>query len=137
MQQDEDALHAGVAAVQVMKGMFVSACPCPADTLPEDILRLVHIAISRLRERIGRNDSCNDDVTIMTVVFLTHLAVSGGAAPFVLRFSAESLTRTFQMVFRDMVAFRSHRRAIKQMVDSRGGLHRLGQDLLVESTVRQ
>ncbi|KIW64144.1 hypothetical protein PV04_09099 [Phialophora macrospora] len=115
MQQDEVALHAGVAAVQVMKGMFISACPCPADILPEDILRLVHIAISMLRQRIARNDSCNDDVTIMTVVFLTHLA----------------------MAFQDMEAFRSHRRAIKQMVDSRGGLHRLSQDLLVGPTVRQ
>ncbi len=74
MQQDEDALHAGVAAVQVMRGMFVSACA--PNQLSEDILRLVHIAISRLRERIARDDYCNDEVTIMTIVFLTHLAVS-------------------------------------------------------------
>lgn len=74
MQQDEDALHAGVAAVQVMKGMFMS--PCAANRLPEDILALVHVAISKLRLRIAKNEFINDEVTIMVVVFLAHLAVS-------------------------------------------------------------
>lgn len=74
MQQDEDALHAGVAAVQVMKGMFMS--PCTANRLPEDILALVHVAISKLRVRIAKDECSNDEVTIMVVLFLAHLAVS-------------------------------------------------------------
>ena len=73
MQREEDALHAGVAAVQVMRGIFTSTSP--ANKLPEDILRLIQIAISRLRDRITRNDCCNVEVTIMMVVFLTHMAV--------------------------------------------------------------
>ena len=74
MQQDENTLHAGVAAVQVMKAMFIfTSAP---NKLSEEILRLVQIAISRLRERISKNHCCNDEATIMTVVFLTHLAVS-------------------------------------------------------------
>jgi hypothetical protein len=131
MQQDEDALHAGVAAVQVMKGMFTSACA--PNKLSEEVLRLVLIAISRLRERIARKNSCNDEVTIMTVVFLTHLAVSAKHPPD----PHESPYSLLQMVFRDMDAFRLHRKAIKSMVDSRGGLDKLNQGSLVASTVRQ
>ena len=56
-----------------MKSMFVSASA--SNKLSKEILRLVQIAISRLRERISRNDSCNDEVMIMTVVLLAHLAI--------------------------------------------------------------
>ncbi|OQU99091.1 Fungal specific transcription factor domain-containing protein [Cladophialophora immunda] len=111
--QDEDALHAGVAAMQVIRGTFLSSCSQNGPS--EEVLRFVQIAISKLRRRIAGHDFCNDDATIMTVLFLAHLA----------------------MVFRDMDAFRMHRRAIRDMVRSRGGLDKLNQDLWVKSSVRQ
>ncbi|KIY01689.1 uncharacterized protein Z520_01826 [Fonsecaea multimorphosa CBS 102226] len=111
--QDEDALHAGVAAMQVVRGTFLSSSS--QSGLSEEVLRFVQIAISKLRERIARHNYCNDDATIIIVLFLTHLA----------------------MVFKDMAAFRMHRRAIRDMVQSRGGLDKLNRDMSVRSSVKQ
>ncbi|OAP65783.1 hypothetical protein AYL99_01755 [Fonsecaea erecta] len=111
--QDEDAFHAGVAAMQVLRDAFVSSCS--QDGPSAGVLRFVQIAISKLRDRIARHDRCNDDATIMTVLFLAHLA----------------------MAFGDMAAFRMHRRAIRDMVQSRGGLDKLNQDMWIKPTVRQ
>ena len=71
---DEDVLHAGVAVMQVVRDVYRSSFK---DTGPsEQVLRFVQIALSRLRQRISRQDYTNDNGSIMAVLFMCHLSVS-------------------------------------------------------------
>ena len=71
--REEEALHAGVALIQVVRDV---ERPSYKETGPsKQALRFVQVAISKLRERISRQEYINDDGSIMAVAWLCHLSV--------------------------------------------------------------
>ncbi|KIY02405.1 uncharacterized protein Z520_02543 [Fonsecaea multimorphosa CBS 102226] len=127
----EVALHAGVAVANMVRDVFVRSNFPNNKTGPSaQVLRLIQVAISKLREhmvvqdedpggggdgRHRRQRAVNDDGAIIAALFLGHIA-SG---------------------FGDLEAFQMHRRGIKTMIESRGGLDVLGLDGMLKCSVLQ
>ncbi|OAL29046.1 hypothetical protein AYO22_02482 [Fonsecaea multimorphosa] len=125
----EVALHAGVAVANMVRDVFVRSNFPNNKTGPSaQVLRLIQVAISKLREhmvvqdedpggggdgRHRRQRAVNDDGAIIAALFLGHIA-SG---------------------FGDLEAFQMHRRGIKTMIESRGGLDVLGLDGMLKCSV--
>ncbi|EXJ53632.1 uncharacterized protein A1O5_13083 [Cladophialophora psammophila CBS 110553] len=109
----EVALHAGVAVVNMVRDVFRSDFHRTGPSA--QVLRLIQVAISKLRQHITAEPVVNDDGAIIAVLFLGHMA-SG---------------------FGDLEAFRMHRRGIKTMIESRGGLDALGLDGMLKCSVLQ
>ncbi|OQV06058.1 hypothetical protein CLAIMM_10695 [Cladophialophora immunda] len=145
----EVALHAGVAVVNMVRDVFRSNSRGGSNNNnarnnkrppSAEVLRLVQVALSKLRQHMAAQDEdpggggggedrdrspggrrrfrqrdVNDDGVIIAALFLGHIASAFG----------------------DLEAFQMHRRGIKTMVESRGGLDVLGLDGMLKCSVLQ
>lgn len=72
--QTEDALHAGVAVMSIVRASFISLMQ--GNGISAEALRFVQVAMSKVRQRIAKHETWDDDASIISVTFLAHLSVS-------------------------------------------------------------
>lgn len=117
MKLMDDQSYRPIGAAMV--GAIIQKIRDPTAETSEEVKSNQNLAISRLQKKhecaLGSGSVVNDDISIITVLALANLARFQGQAK----------------------AYDVHRRSLKNMVFSRGGLDKLGDDGLVAASVSQ